>query len=103
MNSEKALTDAITALSNSNLSMCEELQKSREIQGKMADTLVAIHRGQEEISTQLRHMVERQNEHEKHAHSSEGKIRAVESVLERHAARIESIEARLPEAQPATQ
>jgi chromosome segregation ATPase len=79
-------------LASAILSLCDELGQSRAIQADMARTLVQIHEGQNEISAQIRQMVERANSHDKRAGDSEGKIRSIERLQALHESRIQALE-----------
>lgn len=79
-----ALTDAIEAQSKSNLALIDELVQSRAIQQHMANTLVEIHTGQQQLVERMDKLVERSNDHSRRQSDSESKILVLESKLQRH-------------------
>ncbi len=88
----EALTHAIEAQSKSSLALIDELTQSRAIQQHMANTLVEIHTGQQQIIEQISHGRERTNDLSKRAGDSEGKIRVLTSRLDRYEERLQSVE-----------
>jgi hypothetical protein len=83
-------------LANAILSLCDELGQSRAIQQDIRLTLVQILEGQDELSSQLRHIVERANTQGKRQGESEGKIRVIERVQATHETRLQTLEAARP-------
>jgi len=80
----EALTHAIEAQSKSNLALIDELVQSRAIQQHMANTLVEIHTGQQQLVERFDKLVERSNDLSRAQSDSEGKILVLDSKLARH-------------------
>lgn len=95
------MSDTDTKLANAILSLVDELGQSRVIQQRMANTLVEIHTGQQQIIEQIRIQTERTNDVSKRTGESEGKIRLLDTKVLRHEERLQHIEARLPRNQSA--
>lgn len=79
-----AILDALEAQSRSNLALVDELTQSRVIQQHMANTLVEIHTGQQQIVERMDKMVERTNDVSRRQADSDSKIVVLESKLVRH-------------------
>jgi len=96
----EAITHAIEAAAKSNLALVDELTQSRVIQQRMANTLIEIHSGQQQLIEQMGKLVERQNDHSKRQSDSESRIRVLESRHDRHVEQTEKRLERLERAAP---
>lgn len=95
--------DNDTKLANAILSLVDELGQSRIVQQHMANTLVEIHTGQQQIIEQLRAHGERVNDVSKRTGDSESKIRLLDTKVGRHEERLQHLETHLPRRQPAAE